>query len=178
MIALLLACTPTLVVSDDTAETQDTQEQEAEPVPDYRSYTGDLHWKWDSSWGGDGCEGDTVETAVPIEDEEILAALRDSCGLCDAFYVATQDKEEMCDSGWYALPDEDYRGIVLDEDKGIAVIYRFEYSSWRDEWSESLVDGSASFDGWSVTFESDPIGSWGSSLVVTGTLNFPELETD
>ncbi|HJN72612.1 MAG TPA: hypothetical protein QGF58_01645 [Myxococcota bacterium] len=144
------------------------------PEPDFGRYTSQVHFELDT-WPDDyDCEDDMVETGTTVDDEDDLAALQDACALCDHFYVAELDGENICDYQTHPVPSPDYRGLVLDDDKGVAQVYRFDESD--GSFSEDLLDANGTWDSetWIVTFSGEY--RFLGDVSFSGELQFPELE--
>lgn len=173
---LLFACEGNIAVTPetDTGETNtDSGEVIEDPAPDMASYTSALSFTYDT-WGEDyDCSDDAEGSGEEVvEGDAAYDALRDACALCDRFYVVTLDHTKMCDSDWLEVPQGDYRGLVLDEERGAAQVYRFDESDSGD-MTEMLLDGSATWDGWVLEFGST-IDWLGGDMLVEGTITFEE----
>lgn len=170
---LLVACEGNVALSSDTGtDTGDTGEVVVDPVPDMSTYTTDLSFTYDT-WGDSyDCSDESAGTAVEITEGDEYDALKDTCALCDHFYVVTLDHTKMCDSDWLEVPQDDYRGLVLDEEAQAAQVYRFDEND-DGSMTEMLLDGSASWDGWVLTFGST-IDWLGGDMLVEGTITFVE----
>ncbi len=149
MVFLLVAlgCKGTVLL-DDTQAPVDTAP--VEPEPDFSGYQADLVWTYDT-WGDSyDCTDISVETAIEVpEEDERHDGLRASCPLCAHFYEVSYDNSDVCD--WIEIPDPDFRGMVFGE--GSAQVYRFDEKD--GEFSETLLDNAATWDGWTLSFNAD-----------------------
>ena len=151
----------------DTSPPEDTTPPE--PVPDTSRYTGELVFSYDS-WGG--CNGDSavVEEAVAVS-EDTAAAMKAACPSCSHFYEVTLDKSQVCN--WINIEANDYRGLSLGD--GWAFVYRFTEDN--GEFSAELLDSTATYDGWTVNFDST-FDYWGVEVQVVGAYTFPEAAAE
>ena len=151
----------------DTSPPEDTTPPE--PVPDTSRYTGELVFSYDS-WGG--CKGDStvVEEAVAVS-EDTAAAMKAACPSCSHFYEVTLDKNQVC--SWINIEENDYRGLSLGD--GWAFVYRFTEDN--GEFSAELLDSTATYDGWTVSFDST-FDYWGVEVQVVGAYTFPEAAAE
>ena len=152
---------------EDTSPPEDTTPPE--PVPDTSRYTGELVFSYDS-WGG--CNGDSavVEEAVAVS-EDTAAAMKAACPSCSHFYEVTLDKNQVC--SWINIEENDYRGLSLGD--GWAFVYRFTED--KGEFSAELLDSTATYDGWTVNFDST-FDYWGVEVQVVGAYTFPEAAAE
>ena len=152
---------------EDTSPPEDTTPPE--PVPDTSRYTGELVFSYDS-WGG--CNGDSavVEEAVAVS-EDTAAAMKAACPSCSHFYEVTLDKNQVC--SWINIEENDYRGLSLGD--GWAFVYRFTEDN--GEFSAELLDSTATYDGWTVNFDST-FDYWGVEVQVVGAYTFPEAAAE
>lgn len=152
---------------EDTSPPEDTTPPE--PVPDTSRYTGELVFSYDS-WGG--CNGDSavVEEAVAVS-EDTAAAMKAACPSCSHFYEVTLDKSQVC--SWINIEENDYRGLSLGD--GWAFVYRFTEDN--GEFSAELLDSTATYDGWTVNFDSS-FDYWGVEVQIVGAYTFPEAAAE
>jgi hypothetical protein len=175
---ILLACQPTTIaLEDDSAVDSEAPVDSSppEPVTDFSSYEGALHFTYDT-WGDSyDCEDDFTEEGEEVDDEDDLEGLVEACPLCDHFYVGSVGSgARICDYDTHELPAEDWRGLVLDDEAGVAQVYRFDGDD--GQFTAELLDGGASWDGAVVEFETTL--SWYGDLKVEGTLTFEQTVTD
>lgn len=148
----------------DTSPPEDTTPPE--PVPDTSRYSGELVFSYDH-WSSD-CAGDTVlEEAVAVSESD-AAAMKAACPSCSLFYEVKLDKNEVC--SWINIEENDYRGLALGD--GWAFVYRFTED--KGEFSAELIDSTATFDGWTVSFDTS-FDYWGVDVQLVGDYTFPEL---
>lgn len=152
---------------EDTSPPEDTTPPE--PVPDTSRYTGELVFSYDS-WGG--CNGDSavVEEAVAVS-EDTAAAMKAACPSCSHFYEVTLDKNQVC--SWINIEENDYRGLSLGD--GWAFVYRFTEDN--GEFSAELLDSTATYDGWTVNFDTT-FEYFTVDVQVVGTYTFPEAAAE
>lgn len=168
----LLACEGNIAVESDTGELIDSEMPDPDPQPDMSTYTTEMSVNYDT-WGDSyDCADETSGTAVEITEGSAYDALKETCALCDHFYVLTLDHTKMCDSDWLELPGEDYIGMVLDAEAGAAQLYRFDETD-DGSMEEMLLDGAASWDGWVMEFGST-IDWLGGDMLIEGTITFTE----
>ncbi len=174
---ILLACQPTTIATTDDSAVDSAPPVDSdppEPQTDFSSYEGLMHWTYDT-WGDSyDCEDDVEEQGEAVEDDGDLEGLLEACPLCDHFFVGSVGDVKICDYDTHALPSEDWRGLVLDDEAGVAQVYRFDEDGGR--FSEELLDGGASWDGAVVSFETEL--SWYGEMKVEGTLTFEQTVTD
>jgi len=176
MLFLALACMPkSLEVGTDTGSAAvDDSSEPAAPEADFSQYTSSVHWSYDT-WGEDyDCEDDMVETGEAVTDEDDLEALQAACALCDHFYVANFDKEAICDYSTTHSVGEDYRGFVLDDDAGVAQVYRFDESD--GDFEPELLDGGATWDPEAFTITFSGSLDWYGTMSYDVELAFPVIE--
>lgn len=157
---------------DDTSGGEDTSPPEdttpPEPVADTSRYSGELVFSYDS-WGG--CGGDTVVEEAVAVSESTAAAMKAACPSCSHFYEVTLDKSQVC--SWINIEDKDYRGLSLGD--GWAFVYRFTED--KGEFSADLLDSTATYDGWTVNFDSS-FDYWGVEVQIVGAYTFPEAAAE
>lgn len=173
---IVLACQPKLPLVIGDSGVVDDSEAPALPEADFSEYTSQVHFAIDT-WPDDyDCEDDMVETGAAITDEDTLDELLEACALCDHFYVAELDGANICDYQTHPIPSPDYRGFVLDDDKGVAQVYRFDES--EGNFTEDLLDANGSWD--PETFVITFSGSYQflGDVTFDGELTFPELEAE
>ena len=152
---------------EDTSPPEDTTPPE--PVPDTSRYTGELLFSYDV-WGT-GCEGDAVVEEAVAVSEDTAAAMKAACPSCSHFYEVTLDKNQVC--SWINIEENDYRGLSLGD--GWAFVYRFTEDN--GEFSAELLDSTATYDGWTVNFDST-FDYWGVEVQVVGAYTFPEAAAE
>ena len=152
---------------EDTSPPEDTTPPE--PGPDTSRYTGELVFSYDS-WGG--CNGDSavVEEAVAVS-EDTAAAMKAACPSCSHFYEVTLDKNQVC--SWINIEENDYRGLSLGD--GWAFVYRFTEDN--GEYTAELLDSTATYDGWTVNFDTS-FDYWCVEVQVVGAYTFPEAAAE
>ncbi|MCK6522310.1 hypothetical protein L6R49_12815 [Myxococcota bacterium] len=165
--------------SDDTGEADDTSGGEdtsppedttpPEPVPDTSRYTGELIFSYDH-WSSD-CAGDTVIEEATAVSEDDAAAMKAACPSCTLFYEIKLDKAEVC--SWINVEENDYRGLALGD--GWAFVYRFNED--KGDFTAELLDSTATFDGWTVKFDTT-FDYWGVDVQVVGAYTFPEAAAE
>ena len=173
---LALACQPKVPLAVGGDSGVEDSDPVAEPEPDFSQYTSQIHFAIDT-WPDDyDCTDDMVETGEAVTDADELAALLEACALCDHFYVAELDSTNICDYSTHAVPSPDYRGFVLDDDKGVAQVYRFDEDD--GSFTEDLLDPNAVWDPefWTITFTGEY--RWLGDVTFEGYLQFPELEAE
>jgi hypothetical protein len=152
---------------DDTSPPEDTTPPE--PVPDLSRYTGELTFSYEV-WGT-GCEGDVVVEEAVAVSEDAAAAMKVACPSCSHFYEAKLDKNQVC--SWINIEENDYRGLSLGD--GWAFVYRFTEDN--GEFTAELLDSTAAYDGWTVTFDTT-FDYWGVDVEVVGAYTFPEAAAE
>lgn len=152
---------------EDTSPPEDTTPPE--PVPDTSRYAGELVFSYDH-WSGD-CAGDTVVEEAVAVSEDTAAAMKAACPSCSHFYEVTLDKSQVC--SWINIEANDYRGLSLGD--GWAFVYRFTEDN--GEFSAELLDSTATYDGWTVSFDTS-FAYWGVDVQVAGAYTFPEAAAE
>lgn len=137
-----------------------------EPQPDYSVWQGSRVFSYDSYWDGYDCSGDDVGESgheLTGSDRDRLAV---GCPACQHFYEVTPDSDHACD--WIRLASPTWRGLVLGD--GWAQVFAFD-----DEGVAELLDGAATFDGWTLDYHYTAEPYHNVEVDVVGQVTFPPV---